>query len=518
MRYILSRLYKRLGQRYFYLFLTFEIGTAVLVTLGTVGLFTLYEEVSAAEFLKLVLFAEAFVLLALVFAIWKGKRLARPVREWIAGGRDPARAEDAWRHAVALPREFVSRSGWKPFAIVSIPVSAYFTIELGLPLYGAAIVFATSCVSIAYAAMLHFFYSEVLLRPVVDELSGLLPEDFGAPPVGVPLRLKLLGALPIMNVLTGVVVSALSADARATVADLGVDVVVAVLVAFTLAFELTVLVTRSVLSPVSDLLEATERVKQGDLGTRVPVVSGDELGVLAGSFNEMMRGLSERERLRTAFGSYVDPDVAERVIEEGEMLDGQDVEVTILMVDIRDFTPFAERSSASETVSLLNRFFDLVVPIVLRNGGHANKLLGDGVLAVFGAPDRRPDHADRAVRAAREIALSVERSFEGELEVGVGLNSGPVAVGSIGGGGRLEFGVIGDPVNVAARVEAATRSTGDVVLLTESTRALMNGSGADLDERGSIPLKGKAEPVPIYALAGLDARSTSAAGTLAAKV
>lgn len=505
MPFLLSRLYRRLGQRYFYLFLAFEIGTAVLVTLGTVGLFTLYEEVSAAEFWKLVLFAEAFVALALVYAIVKGKRLARPVRQWLAGGPDRGSAQDAWRHAVALPREFVSRSGWKPFAIALIPVSIFFTVQLDLPAYSAIVIFGAACVSVAYAAMLHFFASEVLLRPIVEDISRSLPEDFAAPPVGVPLRLKLLGALPIINVITGVVVSGLSADARASFADLGVDVVVAVLVAFTLAFELTVLVTRSVLSPVGDLLEATERVKHGDLGTRVPVVSGDELGVLAGSFNEMMRGLSERERLQSAFGSYVDPAVAERVIEEGELLEGQDLEVTILIVDIRDFTPFAERSSASETVNLLNRFFELVVPIVLRNGGHANKLLGDGVLAVFGAPERRPDHPDRAVRAARELAQAVEREFAGEVEIGVGINSGPVAVGSIGGGGRLEFGVIGDPVNVAARVEAATRETGDVVLLTESTRALLTSTNEALEPRGTVPLKGKSEPVPIYTLATVDA-------------
>src|SRR5439155_18220057 len=150
-------------------------------------------------------------------------------------------------------------------------------------------------------------------------------------------------------------------------------------------FELTVLLTRSVLSPVRDLAEATQRVRRGDFSARVPVTSGDEIGQLARSFNEMLTGLQERERLRAAFGSYVSPDVAERVMEEGELLEGEDVEVTVMFVDIRDFTSFAERASARETVTYLNDFFGLVVPIIERHHGHANKFIGDGVMGVFGA-------------------------------------------------------------------------------------------------------------------------------------
>ena len=135
--------------------------------------------------------------------------------------------------------------------------------------------------------------------------------------------------------------------------------VVAVIVAFTISFELTALVTKSVLDPVGDLLKATERVTRGDLSTRVPVVSGDEMGSLAASFNEMVRGLEEREALMEAFGSYVDPDVADRVLREGELLEGEQVEATMLFVDICDFTAFAENASAREAVAHLNDFFGL---------------------------------------------------------------------------------------------------------------------------------------------------------------
>ncbi len=157
----------------------------------------------------------------------------------------------------------------------------------------------------------------------------------------------------------------------------------------------------------------------------------------------------------------MDPEVAERVIEEGELIEGQEREVTVMILDIWDFTEFAQRSSARETVAFLNDMFGIVVPCVAQHGGHANKFLGDGLLAVFGAPDRLEDHADRALAAAGDIAEKLAERFGDEIRFGVGVNSGPVVVGSVGGGGRLEFAVIGDPVNIAARVENLTRETGD---------------------------------------------------------
>src|SRR5207245_1647679 len=209
-----------------------------------------------------------------------------------------------------------------------------------------------------------------------------------------------------INVVTGVVVSGLSNNDRGHISALGLDVAVAVVVAFTISLELTLLVTRSVLSPVRDLLKVTERVRTGDLSARAPVMSGDEMGRLAQSFNAMLTGLQERERLHEAFGSYVAPDVAERVLAEGTMLEGE-------------------------------------------------------------------------VVAGCAIARATGRRYGGGLGLGIGINAGPVSAGTVGGGGRLEFAVVGDAVNVAGRVGRATREMGDRVLLTEATRGLLT--------RDSIP-------------------------------
>jgi adenylate cyclase len=172
--------------------------------------------------------------------------------------------------------------------------------------------------------------------------------------------------------------------------------------------------------------------------------------------------------------------------------------VTVLFVDIRGFTSFADRSTAREAVDYLNEFFELVVPIVVQHGGHANKLLGDGLLAVFGAPMPLPDHPDRALAAATSMLRSVESQFGERCRIGIGVNSGLVLVGTMGGGDLTELGVIGDPVNVAARVQDATRELGEALLVTEATRALLEAQAANLAHRGSLELRGKAKAVEVY--------------------
>ncbi len=172
--------------------------------------------------------------------------------------------------------------------------------------------------------------------------------------------------------------------------------------------------------------------------------------------------------------------------------------VTVLFVDIRGFTSFADRSTAREAVDYLNEFFELVVPVVAQYGGHANKLLGDGLLAVFGAPMPLPDHPDRALAAARSMLRSVESQFGERCRIGIGVNSGLVLVGTMGGGDLTELGVIGDPVNVAARVQDATRELGEALLVTEATRALLEAEAPDLAHRGSLELRGKAKTVEVY--------------------
>jgi class 3 adenylate cyclase len=254
----------------------------------------------------------------------------------------------------------------------------------------------------------------------------------------------------------------------------------------------------AVSGPIRDLRNATRRVGSGDLTVKVPVVSTDETGELSAAFNAMVAGLHERERLRDAFGAFVDHALTERVLTEGTDLRGEEIEASVLFLDVRGFTQFAERAAAQEVVACLNDLYETVVPVIERHGGHANKFVGDGLLAIFGTPERHADHAARALAAACDIAQLLREGVGGGLRVGLGVNSGRVVAGTIGGGRRRDFTVIGDPVNTAARVEAATRLTGDDILITESTLRAIGANRDDFEERPPVPLKGKAASVRLY--------------------
>jgi class 3 adenylate cyclase len=280
--------------------------------------------------------------------------------------------------------------------------------------------------------------------------------------------------------------------------------VLAVAIACGLAFGLGVPITLgSSFSPslqtIRDLAKGTKRVAAGVYNQRLPVVQDDDLGVLAASFNRMQAGLAERQRLQAAFGTYVDPALAAQLLAQGDdVFAGERRQVSVMFVDIRDFTPFAEANTAEDTVARLNALFEIVVPAVVDAGGHVNKFLGDGALAVFGAPNDLADHADAALIAAVAIHRLVAERFGGELRIGIGINTGVVIAGTIGGGGKLEFTLIGETVNVAARVEQLTKATGDAILLTQQCVDALASRPPGLIDRGFHALKGKSAAVQVF--------------------
>jgi adenylate cyclase len=497
---MLDRSYQRLGPRYPIRFLALAVRLEyVIVVLGAAAL-SLYVPVSLGQFLLLAALAvagqEGYGLL--VLRLFRAR--LRPVEQWIGGEQGERRTVAAWSAAASMPFELL-RFWWRggyplPAGLVW---SAFAVWLLGLEVWAIPILFVAAEVVLAYGNGIAFFVVERGMQPVLDDIAAHLSDEAEIEAIRLPLRLRLLTALPAINVVTGVLVAGLVEGGHPGLGALGIAVGVSAAVALTVAFAFTVLLADSVVSPIHRLERATVRVGAGDLGTRVPMSAADETGTLTRAFNRMTAGLEERERIREAFGAFVDPDLAERVAREGTDLRGEELEVSILFMDVRGFTSFSESAPAREVVSRLNALYDVVVPVVLAHGGHANKFIGDGLLAVFGAPERHPDHADRAVAAAVEIADCVRERFGGELRVGVGVNSGTVVVGTIGGGGRLDFTVIGDAVNTAARVESATRDTGDDVLITGATRRRLRSVDGAWEERRPLPLKGKSEQVALYA-------------------
>jgi class 3 adenylate cyclase len=433
------------------------------------------------------------------FSILPGVGRVRLAEQWAAGHQlDRARALEAtytWARGL-VARTLSVNAAWAALAAVGMAAIAGAT---GSRLAQYAILGAVLGPAIVAIGVHSGF--EAALRPVRSALAGdtgigdCLPQT--RPTFAAWSNVAMLGAVFAFSA-AGAMLAAVFDLARR-----GPALTVVIACALTL-FSVAITIVPShgpSLRPIRDLAEGTERVAAGDYSRRLPVVQDDDLGALAGSFNRMQAGLAERQRLQAAFGTYVDPVLAARLLEQGDdVFTGERREVTVMFVDVRDFTPFAEANTAEDTVSRLNALFEIVVPAVVDAGGHVNKFLGDGALAVFGAPNDLAHHADAAVNAAVLIQRLVAERFGGELRIGIGINTGKVIAGTIGGGSKLEFTLIGDAVNVAARVEQLTKTTGDVILLTQQTVDAMSSRLSWLTDRGPHALKGKSAAIQVSGL------------------
>ena len=231
----------------------------------------------------------------------------------------------------------------------------------------------------------------------------------------------------------------------------------------------------------------------------------------------LLRGITaafEREQVRELFARFVPEAVVGQVLEraDGARLGGVRQQVTVLFSDLRGFTTFSEQREPDEVIAILNRYLTEMSNAILDRGGTLVAYMGDGIMAVFGAPIEQSDHADRAVAAAREMldrmaAFNKQLASEGisdGFKMGVGLNSGSVMSGNVGSDRRLEYTVIGDVTNTAARLEGMTKGTDHQVFLADSTRALLTGEPSDLERVGDFEVRGRAAKISVWTLSDLD--------------
>ena len=271
--------------------------------------------------------------------------------------------------------------------------------------------------------------------------------------------------------------------------------------------------------PIERIVRATSAVAGGDLEARAGVERSDELGILGDHFDRMAAGLQERERIRTIFGRYVSEDVARAVLASPEAagLGGDLREVTVMFADLRGYSTIVEHLQPSQVIGIVNRYLDVMGTIIDAHDGCVLELLGDGILAVFGAPVRTDDHPVRALACAEQMQLRLtelnreweasgearawrERGLE-SLGMRIGIHTGRVVAGNIGGATRVKYAVLGDAVNVAARVEQLNKELGTALLFTAAVHERLPADvRARAEPRGEHLLKGRGQPVTVFTL------------------
>ena len=466
------------------LILTNVIGAGVVFLMST--LVIPGPSPTRATLISLAIGVPVYVGIAVVVGASWGTAGALRAQRWVFRGDQPTDRERITTLGVPW---FLTRlqAGLWFGATLTFTVLA-LVLQPGRALSTALSIGITSVVVSAIA----FLLSEFSLRPIAARaLSG--EDRVRVRGLGVRRRMLLFWGVGTGAPVVGLVVVALMTLTGDYVDGTRLAVVILALGGVVLVFGslVTWLNARAVVAPILSVRNAMQQVELGDLDAEVAVYDGTELGQLQAGFNQMVRGLREREHLRDIFGRHVGREVAENAALHDVELGGETRVVSVLFVDLVGSTTLATEREPAEVVELLNRFFGVVVEEVDRGHGLVNKFIGDAALAVFGAPNDLPDHADRALVAARTLARRLAEEVP-DLSAGIGVSTGEAVAGNVGDESRFEYTVIGDAVNAAARLtELAKDVEGRVLASWDSVEAASAGEAQHWQRHDSVTLRGR---------------------------
>jgi adenylate cyclase len=458
--------------------------------------------------------AAVFVPLTFVVGtIWAG-RLVRPASGWLREGRRPSEEEREATLRLPLVCSMIDGTFWVVasvmFALLNLHVSVEWAWHIGTTILMGGL--TTTAVS--------YLISERLSRDVIARVLAWGPPSRAFGP-GVKGRLTIAWLMATGVPLIGLVTVGCVAltDEAVSMNDIAASVIALSAGAFAIGLLATVLVAKSVADPLREMRSALARIEDGDLDAAVRVDDGSEVGLVQSGFNTMVAGLREREEIRELFGRHVGQDVARAALADGgrgARLGGEVREIAALFVDLVGSTRLAAERPPQEVVALLNRFFAIVVDVVGRHGGWVNKFEGDAALVVFGAPVADDGCASAALAAARELDGRLRRELPGSLCAGIGVSAGPALAGNVGAEHRLEYTVIGDPVNEAARLcDLAKRRPEQVVVSEAILRRARPGERARWREDGEVVLRGRTSPTRLaIPMPPLDGARTGAPGAV----
>ncbi|MFI4998529.1 MAG: adenylate/guanylate cyclase domain-containing protein [Reyranellales bacterium] len=425
--------------------------------------------------------------------------LIRPIERFLAGEVAFADVEQGlarlpWRSALLVALLYA------PMLALRL-LSARIGITFGATIEVAAWIdtVATFLVVTSFNVVLTYFVVSAYLDQLCEHLFEVKAVNLSTFPgtfrrkVGVAV---LFVSFAAMTLLVGDIASY---DGDRLVREATVDVTASVVGAATIYYW----ISRALTHPIVRLDVGMRRIAANDLLVRLPVTSDDEVGRATSGFNQMADGLSEREYLRDTFGKYVSESVATAILDDharsGRTV-GTVAEATLMFTDIEGFTGLSEQLTPTEIAGVLNTYLGTVVPAIQRHGGVVNSFIGDGLFASFNLPLPQEGHAAAALKAALEIQRTLAATrFAGDarLRTRIGINTGPVIGVTIGADNRLSYTLLGDAVNIAARVEQLNKQFNTLVLATEST-VLAAGDGFTCTRLGETGVRGHRGDVVVY--------------------
>ena len=275
-----------------------------------------------------------------------------------------------------------------------------------------------------------------------------------------------------------------------------------------IAFMTGFLYSGSLTRPIKRLVEAARRISAGDFKIDLKIRGQDEIAHLSRSFNEMAKGLEERDRVKDTFNKFHNKEVAEKLLSGEVKLGGERKEATVFFSDVRGFTALSESMEPEQVVEMLNEYMTRMVSIIRKHGGIVDKYVGDAIMALWGVPLTGTDDAYHAVRACLEMRADLSllnelRLSRGQptLKIGMGVNTGPLIAGNIGSNEKMEYTVIGDAVNLASRIESMTKEYGTDLLISSRVFEQV-GARFVVDKCKSAKVKGKTHAIEIYRVLG----------------
>lgn len=440
-------------------------------------------------------------------------RVTHPLDAWMRTLSEEIPLE-AWRSALNYPALLAMTVGLSALGVTG--VVAGYGLYLGGFLLGSSVLVGGLLASVLDSVFVYLF-AEHHLTHVRRAMSLRVPS---LPVVGegilvLPLRLQLILVIVSVTVVGAVVSGSLAYRGAALMLEqstsmewLALRLVLVTLVSLSVTLGGCLLVVRQAAGPLVRMSNQLQGLTPEHYRIRFPIVGTNEVSVLSHTINLMLAGLEEREFIKDVFGRYLSRQISDVILQGHLRMGGELVNITVLMSDIRDFTPLSESLEAPRVVELLNRYFTAMVEICMENGGVVDKFIGDALMVIYGAPVHLPPEESslRAVRTAwqmrnRLARLNAEFAAEGipPLRIGIGIHNGDAVVGNVGSAQRMDYTCIGDTVNTTARVESACKELKTDILISSQIQSLL-GDRIVTGPGSRVELKGKKEPVQVFSL------------------